>query len=119
MNSLDRMAGWLRRQKDSASSFLVERALQRALWDYGRMLDLKLDSRQKSVQCDLLLKGETQPVTIVVQQYDLVTDASGTFIVIRQATASREWLTAVLENFVCGKKFPVPEKYANLLRIIA
>ena len=82
------------------------------------MLNLNIDSRQKTVQCEVLLKGETQPLTLVVQQYEIVAEPAGTFIVIHKASASREWLTAVLENFVRDKKIPLPEKYANLLRMI-
>ena len=118
MNVIDSFAGWLRRQKDSASSFLIERALQRAIWNYGRMLNLNIDSRQKTAQCEVLLKGETQSLTLVLQQYEILTEPAGTFIVIHKATASREWLTAVLENFVCGKKIPVPETYAKVLRMM-
>jgi hypothetical protein len=119
MDRFERIADWLRRKKDSTSSFFVERALQTFLWDYGRMLNLKLDSRQKTVQCEVLLKGETHPITLDVHQYEILTEAAGTFVVIRKASASREWLAVVLENFVCGKKFPVPENYANILRMIA
>lgn len=83
------------------------------------MLNLKLDSSQKTAQCEVLLKGETEPIAIVLQQYEIVAEPSGTFIIIRKAAASREWLTVVLENFVCRKKIPVPEKYVHVLRMIA
>jgi len=117
MNGFDKIADWLRRQKDSAGSFFVERTVQRAIWDYGRMLNLNIDSRQKTVQCEVLLKGETQPLTLTLEKYEIVTEPAGTFIVIHKAAASREWLTAVLENFVRGKKIPLPESYAKILRM--
>jgi hypothetical protein len=118
MNGFDRFAGWLRRQKDSTNSFLIERALQRAIWDYGRMLNLNIDSRKKTVQCELLLKGETHPLTLVMQRYEIVTESAGTFIIIHEAAASREWVTTVLETCVRGKKIPIPEKYVKILRLI-
>jgi len=119
MSGLNKFSGWLQRQKDSSSSFLLERALQRAIWDYGRMLKLTIDSRQKSAKCEVLLKGESEPVTLILQQYEIITEPAGTFVIIHKATASREWLTALLESFVRGKKIPVPEKYARVLRIVA
>jgi hypothetical protein len=115
----NRLTAWLRRQKDSSASFVLERALQKTFRRYGRMLKFNLDSGQKSIQVEVLLQGEKEPITLIVQEYELIREASGTYLVVKKAAASREWLSVVLEEFVRGKRFAVPEKYASLTRLIA
>ena len=119
MNGSNKLSNWMQRTVDSSRSFLVGQALQRATVKYGRMLKLHIDSRLKTLECAVHLKGETEPFTLLVQQYEIVTDAGGTSIVIHKATATREWLATVLEDFVHGRRIPVPEKYVGILRMIA
>ncbi len=83
------------------------------------MLNFYIDSRQKTAQVEVLLKGEKEPITLIVQEYELSTEDSGTYLTIRKATASREWLAVLLDKFVCGRRFPIPEKYASVARMVA
>lgn len=118
MSDLNKLTNWLHRQKDSSTSFVLEVALQKVIAQYGRMLNFSIDSRQKTAQVEVLLKGEKEPITLIVQEYELSTDNSGTYLVIKKATASREWLSVLLDEFICGRRFPVPEKYASLTKLV-
>jgi hypothetical protein len=118
MNGRPTIAGWMRKVKDSSTAFVAERALGGWIERYGHMLNLNIDSGRKTIECELLLKGETAPIVFQVKKYEVVTDASGTGIVIHEATASREWMAAILEDFVRGRRIPVPEKYTGILRMI-
>ena len=113
------LASWLHKQKDSTVSFLAERALQHYLKRYGRMLKFYLDSRNKTAQCEILLAGEKDPITVLIQEYELKNTGTGTVIVIRKATASREWLHLVMQDFLLGKEFPLPDKFAPALKLLA
>ena len=119
MSDSNPFTNWLHRGKDAASSLVARRALAEWFNRYGRMLDFKIDSRRKVIELEVLPRGETQPIRLVLEQYELVSEAGGTFIIIHRANASREWLTFVLEDFICGRRFPVPEKYAAALRLLA
>ena len=83
------------------------------------MVNFVIDSQRKTVQCELLLKGEKEPLTFVLQQYELITEPAGIFVIVHKASCSREWMTLMLEDFVQGRKFLLPEKYARLLRMVA
>ncbi|MBM3833937.1 MAG: hypothetical protein FJ403_11840 [Verrucomicrobia bacterium] len=83
------------------------------------MLNLYIDSRQKTVQIEVLLKGEKEPITLVVQEYELSSEESGTYLIIKRATASREWLSLLLDEFARGKRILIPDKYVSVTKIIA
>lgn len=119
MGIADRLFGWLRQQKDASTSFILERLIERTIWRYGRMVDFKIDSKQKTARIEVLLKGENEPIVITVQRYELAQDPSNMTVAVAEATASREWVTVLIDEFVRGKRFVVPEKYAKLLRLVA
>ena len=82
---------------------------------FGTMTTLHIDSVKRRAAVDLELKGETQPLHITIDRYE-VTKASGkTFIEIQEITTSREWLTLLAQQMVKGKKFEVPELVASVL----
>jgi hypothetical protein len=75
----------------------------------GTMTTLQIDSTNKKASFDLELKGETQPVRITINQYELTTVGDKTLIEVREVNTSREWLTVLARQFLLGKKFEVPE----------
>lgn len=117
MGFMNQFAGWLHRGKDASIGFVFERFMQRTFEKYGRMLDFKIDSQQKTARVELLLKGEREPIVINVQRYEIVSEPAGTFLVIGEATASREWITTALDQFIRGKRIAVPEAYAKLIKL--
>ncbi|MSU60886.1 MAG: hypothetical protein EXS31_00575 [Pedosphaera sp.] len=117
--ALEKVGGWLGRTRDAAGSMLVERAAQKLINNYGRMLNLRIDSKNNSIHCEILLKGEATPIQISINKYELTTDDSGTCLVIRDASASREWMTTVLSQFALGRKIRVPDEYAPFVRLLA
>ena len=71
------------------------------------MLDLKINSQDKSIEVELLLKGEQNPMKVIIQKYELVDGPETDFIIVHKATASREWMGVLLENFLIGKNIPM------------
>jgi hypothetical protein len=76
---------------------------------FGSVTRLEIDSRQKKISAEVLLKGETSPILIEVDPYELTQTGEETRLVIRSAKGSREWIDAVLQHFVVGKPQKVPE----------
>jgi hypothetical protein len=102
--------------RDAGTSFVVERAVAHRLQPYGRMLNLSIDSKTKRIRLEILLKGETEPLTVTIDEYQLTTAAGADFILIKKASASREWVDALLQDFAIGKTIPLPSKYANMAK---
>jgi hypothetical protein len=94
--------------KDSLASGAAKALLAGRIERYGRLLDLRIRSRAKTLSAVIQLAGETEEVRIEVGRYQ-VTGESGNFVlVIEEVTASREWLQLLLEDFLVGKPLPVP-----------
>lgn len=83
------------------------------------MLNFYIDSRQKTIQFEVFLKGETEPLNVIVQEYEIVSEGAETFIVAKKAVASREWVNTLIHQFVIGQKFLLPDKYASLVKMVA
>ncbi len=109
---------WLANPKDTSVSMVLEKVLRDQLQKYGRVLDFKLDSRQNTLRLELLLKGEQEPLSVFVDEYQLVSDATGTWVVIKRATASRDWITTLLQDFVLSRRIPIPDKYASISKML-
>jgi hypothetical protein len=96
----------------SARQKACERALQalinRRMERFGQVTELEIDSRQKKARIVVSLKGESAPVEIQIESYQLQEVHSQWCLSVQSIRTSREWLTAVLEEFVTGRQFPVP-----------
>lgn len=73
------------------------------------MTTLQIDSANKKATLDLELKGETQPLRVTIDCYELTTLGEKTFLEIKELTTSREWINILAKEFFKGKKFEVPE----------
>jgi hypothetical protein len=118
MSALGKFKELLGRGKDASASLVLEKLIRDRLTDYGRVSNFSLDSRRRRMEIEILLRGETDALTIIVEEYEVVSDSTGTHFIIQQATASREWIQRVLENFVLRKRFAVPEKYSRLVKLV-
>jgi hypothetical protein len=104
--------------KDAGVSFLVQRAVAQWLQPYGRMLNLSIDSKNSRIHIELMPKGESQSVTLEIEEYQLTSAAGAEFIVIKKASASREWIDALIQDFVIGRPLPLPEKYRQMVKTV-
>ena len=77
----------------------------------GTMTTLQIDSTNKRASLDLELKGETQPLHITINHYELTSAGDKTFIEIKEITTSREWI-----NSLAGP--PRPEAVVDGLMVI-
>ncbi|MGV3773607.1 MAG: hypothetical protein ACO1QB_11940 [Verrucomicrobiales bacterium] len=103
--------------KDAGASKLATHAIQNQIKEYGEMIDLKINSQDKTIEVELLLKGEQQPMRFKIEKYELVDGPETDFIIVHRATASREWMDTLVQNFMVGKSIPIPHKQSRLLRL--
>ena len=81
------------------------------------MLTLNIDPKAKKLDFSILLNGETMPLQVTVNRYELDSFGNGTTTFkIAECSTNRPWLNAVIKNFLIGKSFDVPEKVADLLK---
>ncbi|GEM_PF-471656 len=118
MKWIDSIRTVVRHGKDASVSLVLERLAQRRVAPYGNMQNLSIDSTQKTIHFEISLRGETQPIAIDIEQYELIHEGLQTFFLAKKARASREWLQAAIDQFAVGRKWPVPEQWVSLLKVV-
>lgn len=94
--------------KDTLTSNAAKSMLASRLDRYGKLTDLRIRSREKTISAELLLEGEAVPVTIDIGRYR-ITGKSGEYaLVVESISASRPWLENLLRDLLLEKPLPVP-----------
>jgi hypothetical protein len=117
MSLAGKIRGLFTHARDATASHLAEHALQRKIKEYGDMIDLKINSQDKTITLELLLKGEQQPMKFMVDKYEIIEGPETDYLVIQKARASREWMDALAQNFLVGKNIPIPHKQSKMLKL--
>ncbi len=81
----------------------------------GKVLDLKIDFKEKKAQCDLKLNGENELVKLSLDGFELVNSDNDYYININSVQASREWLHTLANHFVAGKQIKINENIYKTL----
>ncbi len=104
--------------KDSVVSSAVKTWLNSNYEEYAKMLNFNLDSDEKTIDMDILLRGEEEPIHINIGHYELTQDSGEYYISVDSITASREWIEVFANNLIAGKMFKVPSNYANMISML-
>ncbi len=98
--------------------YITKTIVNKFVQDYGEMLNFSIDKQNKKIQGDILLKGETGPLYFLLT-YEVSRDMGKYFLTITSAKVEREWIEALMKNFLIGKRQEIPaDKFkliANLL----
>jgi hypothetical protein len=102
--------------KDAVTSKAAQTFVNQRIARYGEVQSLKIDSKRKSVEVVCQLLGESAPITVSVDHYELRDGADGEkFLRVRSCSASRPWLENLLRDQAVGREFPVPGWAASAL----
>ena len=105
---------------ESAKNALAGKAAQVYLNNlisrYGRLQELKIDSKAKTVEAVCLLQGETNPVVVRVGKYEILSEGERWFVQASACTSSRPWLQNLLEDHLPGKRIELPAWAAAALK---
>jgi hypothetical protein len=107
--------------KDRLISARIKQELNIQLARYGEVLDVKLNTREQSVEISVRLKGESNPISVRVGKYSLVKENGDLWLTIDSRTieASREWLTLLLQDQAGRHRLPIPHKFAALVEFLS
>ena len=101
--------------KDTLSSHAARTYVNGLIKRYGEVDELKIDSRQKTVDIVCTLKGESAPVTVRIENYRIEKDGGTSFVEITAVVCSRTWLLHLLEDHVRGRRLELPSWAAAAL----
>ena len=97
-----------RAAKDAFTGAAARKLLSARIARYGKVAELRIDSRRKTVEvvCDLI--GEAESITVRVGRYDVEESEGKTYVRPIECSCSRPWITHLLEDFIEGQRFEVP-----------
>ena len=75
---------------------------------YGKMTKLVIDKENKIISADLVLRGESEGVQIMIKNYRLIQEGENPVFETGAIEVSREWIDELLKNLV--KKNVIPER---------
>ncbi len=106
-----------------AKDWLIEKTAvamlnQSVLKPYGTLKELKLDTRRRTIDAELELKGESQPVTIAISEYEIIEEADAAYLVLKGITTSREWLTTLARDFAVDRRLKLPDAARTYLPML-
>lgn len=76
--------------------------------EYGEVVELDLDTKQKSLKAEIMLHGESNTVSVHVTDYAVTKAGGSAQFVIKKASVDRAWLNALMQKFVVDKSWEIP-----------
>jgi hypothetical protein len=86
--------------------------------DYGKILNLSINSKDKSVGLTVDLNGEKEPLNIKISNYRVFEKNGESFIKINGIETSRDWINRVASSYLSGKEFKVPDEFVKILNMV-
>jgi len=115
---LNRFQNIISQNKDKATSHAVKHAFNYKLKEIGEMLNFKMDSKNKTIEFEVLLEGEKEPLSINVQNYEITQEGEKFFLIAKDITTSRKWINVIASQYLSGKQFEIPSEYISILKLV-
>lgn len=94
--------------KDALSSQAARQYVNGLIKRYGEVVELKINSKAKSVDIVCALVGEREPIAVRVDSYSVESDGARRFVRLDRCSCSRPWLQNLLEDHAHGRRFELP-----------
>jgi len=109
----------MRQGKDLALSSAIEKIAEKYVSPFGKLLSFHLDTSGRSMEITVLLKGESEPVTISVCEYELSIAGDESFVLLNRVKASRQWIEALSQEYLLNRKIRIPSHVAKMLGFLS
>ena len=94
--------------KDALTSRAAQAWANTLIVRYGKVQDLKIDSRRKTVEVSCLLDGESTPITVRIEKYLVETERDKKFIRATDFSCTRSWVQNFLRDFGPQQRIELP-----------
>jgi len=104
--------------KDAVLSMGTRMAINHQINEYGEMLKLNLDSKNKNIEIEVMFEGEKEPLKVYIQKYAIMQEEEKHFVQIKSIQTSRTWLNTIASSYLEGKNIEIPSRYAKILKVL-
>ncbi len=94
--------------KDKMTSHAAKSYLNDVIKTYGEVEELTIDSKQKRVSLTCRLLGETDPITVAIDQYQVEKQDGRSYLIVTQSKATKPWLQAALQVHLHERRIALP-----------
>ncbi|MDR3414988.1 MAG: hypothetical protein P4L83_02280 [Nevskia sp.] len=101
--------------KDGAMAMALKAYVNDRLSAYGEVTDCSVDTEASRLTVKAMLKGERDSVTATIERYEMEREGEDCYIVLKQFSSSRAWLTLLLTKLFAGKRYKLPGAVSALL----
>jgi hypothetical protein len=101
--------------KERVVEATAKRLINQKIIVFGSVTSLQIDSKQRTISAELTLKGEAEPIAIKIGVYELIEENGVSYISFQNLHASKEWIGHVLNEYVAGRRFKVPDAVKMVL----
>lgn len=101
--------------KDSALALSLKAFVNDRFKEFGEVVDCSINTADSRLTVRAMLKGERDPVTAIVERYELQVEGEDRYIKLMEFSSSRDWLTLLLNKLFSGKRYKLPSAVAKLL----
>ena len=84
---------------------------------YGTVTHFKIDNKTRTIEAEVMLKGELEPITITLAGYALERTHAGHALRFAEIKVSRIWMEALARDFL-QKPLPLPAEAAKWLALV-
>jgi hypothetical protein len=105
------------RLRDAGVSAVARWAINRHIRSYGKVLKSRIDSKSKTIELELWLKGERENISAKLEGYEIIHVHNASFIRYKRISASREWMNSVVQNLI-PRKLEIPRLAAKAIALL-
>jgi len=103
--------------RGNLSSFAARQFFNFTYARYGTMTQLKIDPESKTIDIELLLKGEREPIRILLSNYAVQPTTDGGNFSVSQVSISREWMNTLANEALVNRPIPIPANAMKWLKL--
>ena len=108
----------LHKSKDIALSSTLKTVINNKLKKFGTVSYLTLNTKDKKIELTIGLKGELEPLQVVVHRYEIKEIEEKYYLVAYDIETSREWINLVAKEYIYNEKFEIPQKYVKTMKAL-
>jgi hypothetical protein len=105
--------------KDSAISSAMKILAEKYVSGFAHINTIEIDSSNRSLVAEVLLKGETEPIILTVVGYEIITKGEKRLFIPHTVSASRLWIDSLAKEYLQGRAFEIPTPFAKALTFLA
>ena len=94
--------------KDAIASRAAMTWANHLIGRYGKVRDLRIDSRARTLEVSCLLEGESSPITVRIENYTIETERDKKYLRATAFNCSRPWLQNFLTDFSHDRRIELP-----------